>query len=363
MPVISIKKYRLFVLLAFIMLGICIPKYAFALDKCANNQPPGTSINMNALSGLTNINMNIVQTDKGDACEFQTSITSNYKEFWAKKEYKETVFGKELWNAKVLYVKYVPYKSVFSIKGAKYNKTYNNRCTGALCLQAYDLIEKSTNAGDTYLFDGKVIYNKTSLSCYTCHVVWCSKGDMETDIANLGSFSVSKLEYKTCSTTTTPASTTPTDTTSGTTPTDTATNNTPTGTTGNTPSSTTGNTPTGTTGNTSTETTASNPASSTGTGSSGQFNFNNITGLESPIPYYGPATSQELTNNVVTAMSKIAGALMIIVLLYGGILYITSAGNEEGIKKAQGAIKFAIIGIIVVLMAYFIIEFVVNLFY
>jgi hypothetical protein len=102
-------------------------------------------------------------------------------------------------------------------------------------------------------------------------------------------------------------------------------------------------------------------SSGSGAGSSGQFT---VPTIEASIPSgYGPTDPQTFADSIVTLLSRIAGTLMIIVLFYGGILYISSAGNEEQVKKAQSAIKFAIIGIVVVLLAYYIVQFVVNLVY
>jgi amino acid transporter len=45
-------------------------------------------------------------------------------------------------------------------------------------------------------------------------------------------------------------------------------------------------------------------------------------------------------------------AVSIIFLVYAGIIFVTSAGSEEQIKKAKTIIFYAIIGIVVALLAY-----------
>lgn len=112
---------------------------------------------------------------------------------------------------------------------------------------------------------------------------------------------------------------------------------------------------------------STNPAGS-GTGTnpsgSGEFNVDTSTLTGNPIPPgYGPTDPKAFADSVINLLTRIAGALMIIVLSYGGVLYITSAGNEEGVKKAQSAIKFSIYGIIIVLTSYAIVQFVLSLLY
>ena len=55
---------------------------------------------------------------------------------------------------------------------------------------------------------------------------------------------------------------------------------------------------------------------------------------------------------ILNALAIVAGTLMIII---GGIQYMTSAGNEEKAKKARQVITYAIIGVVIVLSADFII--------
>lgn len=47
-----------------------------------------------------------------------------------------------------------------------------------------------------------------------------------------------------------------------------------------------------------------------------------------------------------------AGAIFVILLLIGGIQYLTAAGNEESIGKARGLIINSIVGLIVVLASW-----------
>lgn len=76
----------------------------------------------------------------------------------------------------------------------------------------------------------------------------------------------------------------------------------------------------------------------------------------------GGATT--FTTIVVWALSillYVAGALAVIYLIYSGILYITAAGNPDNAKKGQQGIVNAIIGIVVIVLAYVIVAAISNL--
>lgn len=69
---------------------------------------------------------------------------------------------------------------------------------------------------------------------------------------------------------------------------------------------------------------------------------------------------QGLVSKIANLFGIIAGALAFIFLLYSGILYITAGGNVDQAKKAQAGIINAIIGIIIVVLAYVIFSAVRN---
>jgi hypothetical protein len=60
----------------------------------------------------------------------------------------------------------------------------------------------------------------------------------------------------------------------------------------------------------------------------------------------------QMVTKIATWVGIIAGALAFIYLLYSGILYITANGNPDQAKKAQTGILNAIIGIIIIVLAY-----------
>ena len=54
-------------------------------------------------------------------------------------------------------------------------------------------------------------------------------------------------------------------------------------------------------------------------------------------------------------------AVAVIYLVIGGFRYIISQGNEEGVEKAKGTITNALIGLVIVVLAWIILTVVVNI--
>ena len=57
----------------------------------------------------------------------------------------------------------------------------------------------------------------------------------------------------------------------------------------------------------------------------------------------------------------VASILCLVFIIFGGITFILSAGNEEKIKKAVNTIRFAIVGLIVSFIAFFLVSFIARL--
>lgn len=69
-------------------------------------------------------------------------------------------------------------------------------------------------------------------------------------------------------------------------------------------------------------------------------------------------------DGVFTKFSNIAlyavGAISVIMLIWGGLRYITSGGDSKKITDAKNTILYAIIGLIIAVLAFAIINFVLN---
>ena len=63
---------------------------------------------------------------------------------------------------------------------------------------------------------------------------------------------------------------------------------------------------------------------------------------------------------VVNILLYIIGAAAVIMIIFGGFKYITSGGDSAGVTSAKNTILYAVIGLIVALLAFAIVNFVVT---
>ncbi len=59
-----------------------------------------------------------------------------------------------------------------------------------------------------------------------------------------------------------------------------------------------------------------------------------------------------VAGKIVGAALSFVGVLFFILMIYGGFLWMTAAGNEQQVEKAKNLIIAAIIGLIVIMSAY-----------
>lgn len=74
----------------------------------------------------------------------------------------------------------------------------------------------------------------------------------------------------------------------------------------------------------------------------------------------GQADAKTLVTTVLKYFLSFLGLLCTIMIIYGGILYVTSAGEEEKTKKGRNIILYAIIGIIIIVASYAIVNTVLK---
>lgn len=65
---------------------------------------------------------------------------------------------------------------------------------------------------------------------------------------------------------------------------------------------------------------------------------------------------QQLTNTVLYA----AGIIAVVMLIWGGVRYIISGGDQKKVTDAKNTILYAILGLVVALLSYAIVNFVLN---
>lgn len=73
-------------------------------------------------------------------------------------------------------------------------------------------------------------------------------------------------------------------------------------------------------------------------------------------------TDKDLVTNILIPVYMWAGIICVIVLIVAGIMYTISAGSPDKVKRAKNAIVGAVVGLIVIMMAFTITQFVIGRF-
>lgn len=85
---------------------------------------------------------------------------------------------------------------------------------------------------------------------------------------------------------------------------------------------------------------------------------NEVTAYEAEVNQSHEYFLQTKAGQVVGAVLSFVGVLFLILMIYAGILWMTSQGNEQQVSKAKGLLVNGIIGIIIVFAAYALTSFI-----
>lgn len=77
-------------------------------------------------------------------------------------------------------------------------------------------------------------------------------------------------------------------------------------------------------------------------------------------PNEGTQKIQDIVTTVINIFSVIVGIVAVIMIIWGGFKYITSGGDSGNITSAKNTIIYAIIGLVVVALAQFLVQFVLD---
>lgn len=80
-------------------------------------------------------------------------------------------------------------------------------------------------------------------------------------------------------------------------------------------------------------------------------------GLDQPVSLFGVNGT---FNTITNVLLYVIGAIAVIMIVIGGLRYVLSGGNSEQVTAAKNTILYAIIGIIIAILAYAIIRFVIG---
>lgn len=77
-----------------------------------------------------------------------------------------------------------------------------------------------------------------------------------------------------------------------------------------------------------------------------------------PKNFQGEAGIRKIITGAISWLLIIAGAVAVIYLIYGGLLYITAGGDAEKATKGRTALINAIIGIVIIALAFVIVSWI-----
>ncbi|HEY8886515.1 MAG TPA: hypothetical protein VIM31_03410 [Candidatus Microsaccharimonas sp.] len=74
------------------------------------------------------------------------------------------------------------------------------------------------------------------------------------------------------------------------------------------------------------------------------------------------AKPSDLISTIVNTLLFIIGALSVVMIIVGGIFYVTSNGDSGRVTLAKNTITYAIVGLVVAFLAFAIVQFVITKF-
>lgn len=313
-------------LAGFLVLGN-FTRVRAAITQCSS-VPPNTISYSSLSAGLTSkVNANI--RDTGAICQVTADVYGT--EIWAKKEVK--------WlGARVTDI-YVLYKPVRSTTKSK-NFSKNDNCTNSKCGGISSSDNVYIDAGENTYVESTIQYGKSITACCTgfnCAFDWGpvleqTRNSMTLSQSKFGTSGVLK-----CDNVTSP-SPSPTTTTQTPTP-----------------------TPTGGGGGTSTPTTPGATTSTPGSTTTSNGGISTSTELLPEKPAKLPDVDvTALVNRIIQIIFAVGQIAFVIVFLIGGVMFITSVGNEQQAERSKKLLLYAIIGMVVLFAAWGIAEFIIG---
>lgn len=82
--------------------------------------------------------------------------------------------------------------------------------------------------------------------------------------------------------------------------------------------------------------------------------------IAAEVPTIKPVTTtldpKKIVTNIINAALFFIGAIALIFVIWGGILYVTSGGDSEKTTQARNTLLYAIVGIVIVVLAWSIVS-------
>jgi cytochrome bd-type quinol oxidase subunit 2 len=74
----------------------------------------------------------------------------------------------------------------------------------------------------------------------------------------------------------------------------------------------------------------------------------------------GSDNVNNIITDIINIFSIVVGIISVIMIIYGGFRYVTSGGDSGNVSSAKNTIIYAIIGLVIVALAQFIVQFVLD---
>ncbi|RMD59180.1 hypothetical protein D6821_01795 [Candidatus Parcubacteria bacterium] len=82
--------------------------------------------------------------------------------------------------------------------------------------------------------------------------------------------------------------------------------------------------------------------------------------LEDPLHLSPEQPVADLVGRIIKAVLGIVGSLALAVFVYGGLVWMFSAGNQDKVAKGKAILSWAAIGLAVIFFAYAIVSFILR---
>ena len=82
--------------------------------------------------------------------------------------------------------------------------------------------------------------------------------------------------------------------------------------------------------------------------------------IHNPLEGAGVTSPQLLIGRVINSILGVVGSLALVMFVYGGLIWMTSSGSSDQVKKGKDILIWAAIGLVIIFSAYGIIRFVIQ---
>lgn len=84
-------------------------------------------------------------------------------------------------------------------------------------------------------------------------------------------------------------------------------------------------------------------------------------GMKKVDPDGGQGATLDVTvKNIINGVLYVVGILAVVMVIIGGVQYTTSGGDSAAVTKAKNTILYGIVGLVIAILAYAIVNFVIS---